>query len=233
MQAVILAGGKGRRLYPFTKEIPKPLVEVVGEPIIELLLKQMQSCGVSEVIIAVHHMADQIKEVVGDGSRFGLKISYSHEEKELSTVAPLKLIDSLQDKFIVANGDILTDLDFADMMVLHMQSGAELSVAVTKRCHDIDYGVIETDSNNNIILFKEKPKSDYLVSCGIYIFSKTILNQIPDNVPFGFDNLMETLLKQKTPINSYLFEKFWLDIGRPADYEKAQTEYEKYLKYKN
>lgn len=233
MQAVILAGGKGRRLYPFTKEIPKPLVEVQGNPIIELLLKQMQACGVSEVIIALHHMADQIIDVVGDGSRLGLQVRYSHEEKELSTVAPLKLIDSLEDNFVVANGDILTDLNFDDLMNCHTCSKAELTVAVTKRCHDIDFGVIETDTNGSVVSFKEKPKSDYLVSCGIYVFSKTILAKIPTDVSFGFDDLMLLLIKQNIEINSYLFEKFWLDIGRPVDYEKAQTEYLKYFKDKN
>ncbi len=230
MQAVILAGGKGRRLYPFTKEIPKPLVEVSGQPIIELLLRQMQSCGVHEVIIALNHMADQIKDVVGDGSRLGIKVRYSHEEKELSTVAPLKLIDALDNNFIVTNGDILTDFNFADLMKKHAESNRELTVAVTNRCHNIDYGVIETNQDGNIVSFTEKPKSNYLVSCGMYAFSKTILEYIPDNIPFGFDNLMFTLLEKKIPINTYLFEKFWLDIGRPADYEKAQTEYKKYFK---
>ena len=229
MQAVILAGGKGRRLYPFTKEIPKPLVEVQGRPIIELLLKQMQVCGVCEVIIALNHMADKIKDVVGDGSQFGLQVRYSHEEKELSTVAPLKLIDSLEDTFIVANGDILTDLNFSDLMTSHLQSKSELTVAVTKRCHDIDYGVLKTNSDGQIISFEEKPKSDYLVSCGIYAFSKTILKVIPNNLPFGFDNLMYALLEKNQKIHSYLFENFWLDIGRPADYEKAQSEYKKHF----
>ncbi len=230
MQAVILAGGKGRRLYPFTKEIPKPLVEIHGEPIIAILLKQMQSSGVSEVIIALNHMADQIEKVVGDGSLFGLKVRYSHEEKELSTVAPLKLIDALQDNFIVANGDILTDFDFADLMQKHLKSKTELTVAVTNRCHNIDYGVIEKNSDGKIISFVEKPKSNVLVSCGIYAFSKSVLAHVPDNMSFGFDNLMHSLLKKNISINSYLFEKFWLDIGRPSDYEKAQTEYKKQIK---
>lgn len=233
MQAVILAGGKGRRLYPFTEEIPKPLVEINGEPIIAHLLKQMHQSGVTDVIIAVHHMADQIQNVIGDGSRFNLSIRYSQEEKELSTVAPLKLIDSLRDDFIVANGDILTDLDFADLMKKHTVAKRELTVAVTKRLHNIDYGVIETDNHANIISFVEKPTSDYLVSCGIYVFAKSVLEYIPDNKPFGFDDLMHLLLKQKIVINSYLFEKFWYDIGRPTDYEKAQTEFKKYFINKN
>ncbi len=233
MQAVILAGGKGRRLYPFTEEIPKPLVEINGEPIIAHLLKQMKQCGVTEVIIAVHHMAGQIQQAIGDGSQFNLSVRYSHEEKELSTVAPLKLIASLVDDFIVANGDILTDLDFSDLMKNHKDANKELTVAVTKRTHHIDYGVIETDDDSNIISFVEKPTSDYLVSCGIYVFAKSVLDTIPDNKPFGFDDLMYLLLKQKNKINSYLFEKFWYDIGRPSDYEKAQTEFNKYFKNKN
>lgn len=233
MQAVILAGGKGRRLYPFTKEIPKPLVEIQGQPIIVLLLKQIHACGVKDVIIALNHMADQIQDVVKDGSQLGLNISYSHEEKELSTVAPLKLIDSLEDNFIVANGDILTDFDFADLMIKHLQSKTELTVAVTNRCHNIDYGVIEVDTNGNIVSFIEKPKTNVLVSCGIYAFSKSILSEIPNDTPFGFDNLMCVMLEKKIQINSYLFEQFWLDIGRPSDYEKAQTEYNLYFNNKS
>ena len=229
MQAIILAGGKGRRLYPFTKETPKPLVEVHGIPIIVILLKQMKSCGVEEVIIALHHMADKIQDVVGDGSRYGLHVRYSYEEKELSTVAPIKLIKSLDENFIVSNGDILTNLDFSDLMKSHTESNSELTIAVTKRCHNIDYGVIETDASNKITSFKEKPQSDYLVSCGMYAFSKSLLRRIPDGQPYGFDHLMYDLLDKNIPINSYLFEKFWLDIGRPADYEKAQIEYKKII----
>ena len=230
MQAVILAGGKGRRLYPFTKEIPKPLVEIDGIPIIELLLQQMKSCGVTEVIVALNHMSDRIQEVLQDGSRLGLQIRYSHEEKELSTVAPLRLIKNLENNFIVANGDILTDFDFNDLMQNHLLSKNELTVAVTNRCHNIDYGVLETDSSGKVVSFVEKPKSNYLVSCGIYAFTKSALERIPLNQAFGFDNLMELYLEKQIPVNTYLFKKFWLDIGRPADYEKAQTEYEKYFK---
>lgn len=230
MQAVILAGGKGRRLYPYTKEIPKPLVEIDGRPIIEILLQQMQKCGIKEVIIALNHMSDQIQDVLKDGSQFGLQIRYSHEEQPLSTVAPLKLIENLENDFIVANGDILTDFDFNDLIQQHKISQAELTVAVTNRCHNIDYGVLETDSSGMVASFKEKPKTNYLVSCGIYAFSKSVIERIPSNQSFGFDNLMELYLKNKLPIHTYLFTKFWLDIGRPTDYEKAQTEYEKYFK---
>ena len=230
MQAVILAGGKGRRLYPHTYETPKPLVTVAGKPVIEILLQQMKKHAVKDVIIAVNHMADKIEQLLQDGSRLGIPIRYSKEEQELSTVAPLKLIDELKDTFIVANGDILTDLNFETLMHHHLQYNAPVTVAVNRRLNKIDYGVLETGKNGMVTSFVEKPASEYLVSCGIYVFSKKVLDIVPDDKPFGFDHLMLKLLEQNIAVNTYLFNGFWLDIGRPEDYEKAQDEYPRHFK---
>ena len=229
MQAVILAGGKGSRLKEITKDIPKPLVPIGGKPVIAYLLQQMSNTGVLDVIMAVNHQADQIRQELGDGSAYKLNLSYSQEEKELSTIAPLKLIKNLADTFIVANGDILTDLDFSKLFDFHQSHPSDVTVCVKKRIEKIDYGVLETDDTGIVKDFKEKPDYSFLVSCGIYVFSKSILEIVPDNTYFGFDHLMYAMLESNRTIQTYQFNSFWLDIGRPEDYEHAQTEYKKLL----
>ncbi len=224
MQAVILAGGKGTRLEPYTTEIPKPLVPLAGKPIVEILLTRMKKHGVDEVFICVSHLAHLIAAVLDDGSRLGLKIKYSLEDAPLSTVAPLKLLDGLDDNFIVANGDILTDLDFAQLYHHHVDSHAALTVATHRRLNKIDYGVLETDGAGRVTGFKEKPVYDFTVSMGIYVFSKRILDLVPDNKPFGFDDLMYLLLERKEPISAYSYDGYWMDIGRPDDYDQAKED---------
>ncbi|KAA3634512.1 MAG: nucleotidyltransferase family protein [Calditrichaeota bacterium] len=229
MQAVILAGGKGSRLKEITKDIPKPLVPIGGKPVIAYLLQQMSKTGVTDVIMAVNHQAEQIEQELGDGSDYTLKISYSQEEQELSTIAPLKLINNLTDTFIVANGDILTDLDFLKLFEYHRSHSSDVTVCVKKRIDKIDYGVLETNDSGTVQVFREKPDYSFLVSCGIYVFSKSVLDIVPDNELFGFDHLMYAMLKSNRSIQTYQFDGFWLDIGRPEDYEHAQTEYKKIL----
>ncbi len=227
MEAVILAGGRGTRLQPYTAEIPKPLVAVANEPIIEILLRRMKKCGVRKVHLAVNHLAHLIMAVLGDGSRLGLEILYSHEETPLSTVGPLKLIKSLPEHFIVANGDILTDLDFKVLFDHHTSSQTKLTVATHQRVSKIDYGVLEVGADGSLIGFREKPTYSFTVSMGIYIFSRKILNLVPEDVKFGFDDLMLTMLERKEPINMFPFDGYWLDIGRPDDYEQANRDIEK------
>lgn len=227
MQGIILAGGKGTRLKPHTAEIPKPLVSIDNKPIIEYLLVRMKKGGITRVHIAVNHLAHLIKAELGDGRQLGLEIKYSLEKKPLSTVAPLKLIKDLDDNFIVANGDILTDMDFRKLYEHHLKSKAKLTVATEKRLNKIDYGVITASPEGYVTSFREKPVYDFTVSMGIYVFSKSILDLVPDNEPFGFDHLMYKLLDINESINSYPFKGYWMDIGRPDDYEQAKKDIEK------
>jgi len=227
MEAVILAGGKGTRLRPHTDEIPKPLLPVGGRPVVELLLKQMQKCGVSHVTMAVNHLFVQIINSIGDGQEFGLKIDYSRESKALSTVGPLKLIKKLPDNFIVANADVLTDLDFRDLYEDHLRSGAKLTVATNARTNPIDFGVLTVDDNGRAIGFNEKPVFNFVVSMGIYVFAKSILKYVPSEQSFGFDSLIFKLLENDEPINTFPFSGYWLDIGRPDDYQKANEDVER------
>lgn len=224
LTAVVLAGGKGSRLMPHTADIPKPLVEVGGRPVVEYLLNRLKQGGVKRVIMAVNHLAEQIERHLGDGSRFGLTIEYSHETQPLSTVAPLKLINDLPENFLVANGDIITDLDICALYRNHIERHAEMTVATYRGTEKIDFGVLEVDPENTVTGFREKPDYHFIVSMGIYVFNRSVLDLVPHNKPYGFDQLMLDLLKHKRRVCAFPHDGFWLDIGRPADYERAQGE---------
>ena len=227
MEAVILAGGRGTRLQPYTAEIPKPLVTVDDKPIIEILLARMKKCGVRKVHLAVNHLAHLVMAALGDGSRLGMEIVYSREETPLSTVGPLKLIKNLPEHFIVANGDILTDIDFQTLFDHHIRSRTKLTVATQQRTTKIDYGVLEMDAGGTVGGFREKPTYTFVVSMGIYVFSREVLKLVPEGRKFGFDDLMPALLERREPINTFPFDGFWLDVGRPDDYQQANREVEK------
>jgi NDP-sugar pyrophosphorylase family protein len=222
MKAVILAGGKGTRLRPYSMFIPKALVPVGDRPILEILLKRLKQCGVHKVILCVNHFAEVIMSYFGDGSRFNVQIEYSLEDTPLSTVAPIRLLKKLPENFLVLNGDLLTDLDFSVLFEHHLEKKGLLTVAVHKRKIKVDFGVMEIDEEKKIAVgFKEKPDYDLNASMGVYVFNRRLLDYIPKDKPFGFDNLMKLLLKQKQPVHIYQYEGYWLDIGRPDDYEKA------------
>jgi NDP-sugar pyrophosphorylase family protein len=221
MQAVILAGGKGTRLRPYTTEIPKPLVPVGEHPIIEILLTQLRRSGVEKVTLAVNHLAHLIEAVLGDGRRFDLDLRYSMEDRVLSTVAPLRLVKDLPDDFLVVNGDILTDLDFGLLFQYHLEQGAKLTVATHRRTDRIDYGVFETDADGAVLSFQEKPEYRFNVSMGVYVFSKDLVDCIPKDSAFGFDDLVYTMLSERQRIQTFPFDGFWLDIGRLDDYERV------------
>jgi len=223
MEAVILAGGQGTRLAPYTNGVPKALVSVCGRPVIEILLHRLKLAGVTKVHIAVSHLAYQIKSVLGDGERFGLQIVYSEESEPLSTVGPLTLIPSLPDEFLVANADVLTDLDLKLLYARHRESHCKLTVATYHRTERMDYGVLQAAGDGRVTAFSEKPEYRFSVSMGVYVFSRSVLEYVPRGARFGFDDLMLTLLKKNEPINTCPYEGFWLDIGRPDDYERANT----------
>lgn len=227
MEAVILAGGKGTRLKPYTTTIPKPLVPVGERPILGIVLEQLRGAGVKKVTITVNHMSELIMAFFGSGERFGIKIEYSLEDKPLGTVAPVKLIKSLPEHFFVMNGDLLTDIDFAKLYDYHIASGCELTVATYQRDSVIDFGVIDIDrATHRAVGFREKPKYHFDVSTGVYVYSRAVLDRVPDDTPYGFDNLMLDMLKDNSPVNIYEHTGYWLDIGRPDDYEQANRDWE-------
>lgn len=225
MHAVILAGGKGTRLKPYTSFIPKPLVPVGERPILEILLSRLQKAGVKNITICLNHFAEIIQAFFGSGDKFGLKITYSREELPLGTVAPITLIKKLPENFLVMNGDLLTDMNFRDLYNFHIAKKSILTVASFQRKQKIDFGVLDIDHLKNILIdFKEKPEYSYNVSMGIYVMNKKVVDLIPKNIPFGFDNLLLKMLMEEFPVHIFPYSGYWLDIGRPEDYDKANEE---------
>lgn len=230
MRAIILAGGKGTRLRPYTTTLPKPLVPVGERAILDIVLAQLKQNGITEVTMAVNHMAHLIMAYFGNGDRWGLRITYSVEDKPLSTIAPLKLIRDLPETFIVMNGDVLTDLDFQDLIQSHHSSAADITVASYDRSAKIDFGVLGADSDNLIVSFQEKPVYEFRVSMGVYVLNRRLLEIVPDDQAFGFDDLMLACIKRKRKALSYLHKGSWLDIGRPSDYDEANEQSENLLR---
>jgi NDP-mannose synthase len=223
---VILAGGKGTRLFPYTVNLPKPLVPLGGEmPVLELLLRQLQRHGVTHVTLAVNHLANLIQAFFQDGSKWGLRIDYSMEDKPLGTIGPLTLIPDLPENFFVMNGDVLCDLDFAEFFRWHDEEKNEVSVSVFKRQQFVDFGVLRYDLEGRITDFVEKPTYDFDVSMGIYCFHRSAIERLTRGKPYGFDHLMLDGIKNGWKIRARLFKGYWLDIGRPDDYQTANENF--------
>jgi NDP-sugar pyrophosphorylase family protein len=226
MRAVILAGGKGTRLRPYTTLIPKPLVPLGGKySILEIIILQLRSAGFTHITLAVNHLSRLIMAYFGDGSRLGVRIDYSLEEGELSTIGPLTLIDDLPESFLVMNGDILCDLDFQAFFHSHISSGSQISVSAFKRHVRIDFGVLRYDLSGQLEGFEEKPEYDFDVSMGIYCLNRKVIQELPRGKKYGFDNLMLDSLTAERRVNVSTFLGFWLDIGRPDDYEYADANF--------
>lgn len=238
MRAVILAGGKGVRLAPVTQVIPKPLVPLGGRPILEIVLRQLKAQGFSRVTLAIGYMADLIKAYFGDGSKLGLEIEYSRENEPLGTAGPLALIPDLQETFLVMNADILTDLDYRQLVAYHRQQGGLATISAYERQVTIDLGVIIKDGDGRIVGYLEKPSHSYLVSMGVYVFEPAILEFIREaaaqrkqqtSKPAGYldiPDLIQYLLQKDIQVNYYPFTGYWLDIGRHDDYNQAAEEFE-------
>lgn len=220
-RAVVLAGGRGTRLHPYTLVLPKPLMPIGEYPILEIIVRQLVKARFSHVTIAVNYQADAIKEYFQNGEKWGLKIDYTFEHTPLGTMGPLRLINDLPDNFLVMNGDILTDLDYATFYDAHCKEKSVFTISSKKREHRVDYGVLDVNSNNYLVGFREKPVETFYVSMGIYMVSHRIVDVIPSNLTYGFDALMLDLLAAGMPAKVSPFSGYWLDIGRPDDYNSA------------
>jgi len=221
MKGVILAGGKGVRLYPYTSILPKPLMPIDNYPILEIVIRQLKKSGFNEITICVGHLSSLIKAYFGSGDKLGVKIKYSEEEMPLGTAGPLSLIKDLDENFLLMNGDILTNLDYKDMFEKHKKSNNIASIAICKRKAPISLGIIKLDRNKTVIDYIEKPNLIHYVSMGIYVFNREILKYIKKNTFLNLPDLIKILINKKEEINSYLFKGKWLDIGREEDYKKA------------
>jgi NDP-sugar pyrophosphorylase family protein len=222
MKAVIQSGGKGMRLRPYTMILPKPLMPVGSQPVLEFLLKWLRRHGAHEAYITTGHLGHLIRSYFGNGAQWGLRINYTEEKEPLGTVGALSLLrNELDSTFLVLNGDILTDLNLNAFVAAHRRYGAALTVATTQRFVQVDFGVLENEEGW-VTQFREKPRLTYLVSTGIYCMETSILDLIPTGVPFGFDDLMHCMLQRAMPVRVFLHNGLWLDIGSIDDFHKAQ-----------
>jgi NDP-sugar pyrophosphorylase family protein len=224
MKAVILAGGKGRRLQPYTTCFPKPLMPIGDRPILEVIIRQLSDHQVDEVIMAVGHLAELLMAFFGDGRNVGTRIRYSREDRPLGTAGCIgQISDLLTETFLMMNGDILTSLDFSDLIAYHKKTGAIATVALNARQMHVDFGVVELDEDR-IVGYQEKPVLSYLVSMGIYVFEPEVCRYIAPSRYLDFPDLIGRLRDDGQDVAGYVFDGYWLDIGRPDDYERANRE---------
>jgi NDP-mannose synthase len=221
MRVIILAGGKGVRLAPLTEVIPKPLVPLGGKPILEIIIRQLKAQGFRRITLALGYLSDLIKAYFQDGSRWGVEIDYSLEPQPLGTAGPLALIEGMDETFMVMNADVLSNINYGDLVGYHLAQKGIGTIAAFEREIKIDLGLIIKDGNGRIKDYVEKPTKHYLVSMGIYIFEPHVLTYIPENCYLDFPDLIRLLLYAGLPICYYHFGGYWLDIGRHDDYNKA------------
>jgi NDP-sugar pyrophosphorylase family protein len=226
MKAVILAGGKGTRLRPYTTVFPKPLMPIGDKPILEIIIRQLKAQGFEEVLILVGYLGELITAFFGDGKKFGVNIRYYKEEQPLGTVGGLSLIRSeVDDVFLMINGDTLTTLNFSDFLDYHKSNGATATIALNRRQVKIDFGVVEVETiTKRIKGYNEKPTLDNLVSMGVNAFNAEVMDRIEPDKYLDFPNLIHSLIDCGKTVKAYIFDGYWLDIGRPDDYERANAE---------
>ena len=228
-RAVILAGGKGSRLSPFTTVIPKPLLPIGDRAILEVVVTQLRDLGFTEITLAVGYLAHLVRAVIGDGSQHGVRITYQDEREPLGTVGPLATTEGLDDTFLVMNGDVLTALNYRELMDAHTEAGNVLTIASHRRIVHTDYGVLhlgqEAGQTKLVAGFEEKPEIPFIVSMGVYVMEPRALDLIEPETPLDLPDLVMRLMEKELPVGSYLYDGYWLDIGRHDDYERAVREF--------
>jgi len=225
MKAIVLAGGKGTRLLPYTQILPKPLMPIGDMPILEVLLRQMEHADIKDIVLTVGHLSQLLHTFFMDGAQWGVNIAYSYEEKPLGTAGPLSLIEGLDSTFLVTNGDVLTTLDLKELVAFHKSQGGIATIAVHRRQVKIDLGVVQWSGNGCISGYIEKPVYDYTVSMGIYVFEPIVMKYIPFNLYLDFPDLVLKLIAAGEKVNGYSFDGYWMDLGRPDDYAQAADDF--------
>jgi NDP-sugar pyrophosphorylase family protein len=230
MKAVILAGGLGNRLKPFTEVIPKPLLPIGEKSILEIQMERLKKHGFNEIFLCTNFKSDYIRNFFGDGSRYGIKLTVSKEEESLGTAGPINLIkDRLQEPFIVMNGDILSLIDFTKFYKFALDKKTMLTLAIKKEITPYAFGNIFFNEDY-VTGIQEKPDIITYILAGIYVMTPDIFKYIPENKYFGMDSLIQDLLEKRNPIAKYELSEYWLDIGRLNDYEKAEDAYNSHFK---
>lgn len=224
VRAVILAGGRGTRLAPYTSVLPKPLMPIGDRAILELVVDRLAACGMTDITLSVGHLAHLIRAVFDDGAHRGVTINYVHEDAELGTAGPLRLVDGLDDTFLVTNGDVLTTLDYGEIVEAHRTAGNMMTIAAHRRVVKLDYGVLHVadgSPRSTVVDFEEKPELGALVSMGVYVLEPECLELIPDGGRFDVPELVRALLDRNLRVGTCLHSGVWFDIGRHEDYEAA------------
>lgn len=223
-QAVVLAGGKGVRLRPYTMVLPKPLLPVADRPIIELLIRQLARAGVEEVIVTVGYLGRLIEAYLQDGQHLGVRVRYSNEDQPLGTAGPLSLVGGLEGDFLVLNGDTLCDVDFRALYAEHRRSQNHVTVGAYRMTHRVDLGVLELGADGRVVEYVEKPARDYVVSMGLYVFDARICAELERGRRIDLPDFLRRLEERQFRIGSYLHPGTWLDMGRPEDFERVGTD---------
>lgn len=221
--AVLMAGGYGTRLLPLTNEIPKPMLPVGKRPLLERTLARLQESGLNRVVMSVHHKADQITDHFGNGRSFGVDVDYLQEKEPLGTAGALRLLDAWDEPLLLVNGDILTNVHFGQMIDYHRQQRATVTVGLRQASVELPYGVVDCDGPW-IRAVREKPCLQFFLNAGIYVLEPEARQYIPDGRRFDMTDLIADLLAAGRPVAGFPILEYWLDIGRPDDYEQAQVD---------
>jgi NDP-sugar pyrophosphorylase family protein len=224
-EAIIMAGGKGERLAPYTTVLPKPLMPLGDAPVLEYLLRKLHSHGIRRVCLAVNHLRHLIQAFFGDGRGMGLDIRYAVEDEPLGTCGPVaQVLDAMSEHFLLLNGDLVTDLDMADLRARHARTGASATVAVKPYTSQLEFGVLDLDAEDRVLAIREKPRTEYLVSMGIYALSRErIRPHVRPGVAMDMPDLLQSLIAVQDSVLAYRADCQWLDIGKPDDYRQAQA----------
>lgn len=228
-RAIILAGGKGTRLRPYTMVLPKPLVPVGDRPVLDIVVRQLRRDGFDHITVATGYLAELIEAYFGDGSRHGVRIDYHRESEPLGTVGAIRLIEGLDEDFLVMNGDVLTDIDYGEMLRAHKASDALATIATCQRTVQVSLGVLDMSPDSDptrLVGYREKPSLSYDTSMGVYCFSPGLLEYIQPGERLDFPDLVHRLLDAGQVVRGRPTSGYWLDIGRHDDYEQAMNEFE-------
>ena len=227
MQAVIMAGGMGTRLRPLTEKLPKPMLPVGNQPLMEIIVNQLRDANISHVNVSVHHESEKITNYFGDGSKFGVEITYVTEDQPLGTAGALGLMETPQETVLVINGDILTQVDFRAMRTYHQEHNADLTVAVQQYDMQVPYGIVECEGAS-IRGMSEKPLLKFFVNAGIYLLEPSVYSFIPNGERYDMTDLIQRLLSEGRSVVAFPIREFWSDIGQHSDYEQAQEQVKKW-----
>jgi NDP-sugar pyrophosphorylase family protein len=226
-EAIVLAGGKGTRLAPFTHVLPKPLLPIGERPILDLVLTQLSRAGCTKATLAVGYLGHLIEIYCGNGERWGMEIDFFRETTPLGTVGALAQIADLPDRpFVVMNGDVLSDVSFGELLEAHERNDAELTIGSFERRERDELGILEVNGDSSVVAYHEKPEHQYLVSMGIYVFSPSAVDLVPHGERMDFPDLVAALLEAGRTIHAHVHGKYWLDLGRPDDFARANEEFE-------